>query len=349
MTGTPSSPDGRTVVCVSNAASGDISVLALDATTGALSEVQRLALGGVVMALAVSPDRRRLYASRRSAPFAVYSLALGRDGRLTLLDETALPASMAYLATDQSGRWLYSASYDSHCIAISPIGANGVVGAVHQTLHTERHAHCIRPAPDNRAVWVACLGADVLLRYDVDVATGTFSPSPDARVEVAAWDGRRPGPRHLAFSANGAHLYVLCELDASIAVYAHAVATGTLSLLQRLAFAPATLDGAPWAAELRLTPDGCHLYASERRSHTVAVFGVGADGHLQLHGHTDTERQPRGMAIDPSGRCLFAAGQRSNRLAVHILDPASGRLTAGAAVDVGDNPNWVEAIALPSD
>ena len=54
------------------------------------------------------------------------------------------------------------------------------------------------------------------------------------------------------------------------------------------------------------------LYASERGTSTIPGFRVDpGDGALALVGHTPTEQQPRGFAIDPTGRYLLAVGQLS--------------------------------------
>ena len=68
----------QTVVYVANADSHDIAVLALDGgdAGGTLREIDRFATGGTVMPLAVRPDKRVLYASIRSDPFRVLSLAI---------------------------------------------------------------------------------------------------------------------------------------------------------------------------------------------------------------------------------------------------------------------------------
>ena len=68
-----------TIVYIANADSHDIAVLALDAATGELREQQRYATGGVVMPLAASLDGRVLYASIRSEPCRVLSLAVDRS------------------------------------------------------------------------------------------------------------------------------------------------------------------------------------------------------------------------------------------------------------------------------
>src|SRR5262245_47304931 len=74
-----------TVVYVSNADSQDISVLALDRASGQVTPLQTVPLGGTVMPLALSPDRKLLYAALRSQPYRVATLAIEADGRLRKL------------------------------------------------------------------------------------------------------------------------------------------------------------------------------------------------------------------------------------------------------------------------
>ena len=107
--------------------------------------------------------------------------------------------------------------------------------------------------------------------------------------------------------------------------------------------------GAPWAADLHLTPDGRFLYASERRSSTLASFAVdAASGALTPIGRSPTEPEPRGFAISPDGRFLVAVGQASHRLSRYAIDGASGALAKLGEQPIGTNPNWVEIVELPA-
>src|ERR1035441_7816778 len=113
-----------TIASVANADSHDISVLRLDATTGVLTPIQQLAVGGTVMPLAASPDGRFLYASIRSEPFEVLSFAIdASSGALAPLGRSPLPASMCWISTDRSGRFLLGASYGRSSIAVRTIDA----------------------------------------------------------------------------------------------------------------------------------------------------------------------------------------------------------------------------------
>ena len=65
-----------TFVYVANADSQEVSVLQLDRQAGQLTPVETVAVGGTVMPLAVSPDKRFLYAALRSQPFRVVSFSI---------------------------------------------------------------------------------------------------------------------------------------------------------------------------------------------------------------------------------------------------------------------------------
>lgn len=339
-------PGPRCVVYVANAESGDISVLALDGSSGELAEVQRFAAGGAVMPLAASPDRCVLYASIRSAPFRVLSLAIDpADGRLAEIGRAALPASMCWISTDRSGRFLLSAAYGDSLVAVSPIGRDGAAGEAQQVVATEAHAHSIGVDPANRLAFVACLGGGILRSFGFDAASGRLGEH-----DPAVWTARPgAGPRHFVFHPRLPFVYLLNELDASIDVLAFDAEAGRLDALQTASvLPPGFAAGAPWAAEIRITGDGRFLYASERRSSTLAAFAVDASsGRLEGVGSVATETQPRGFAVSPDGRFLFAVGQTSHRLSRYAIDARSGALSRLGDLPVGRDPNWVEVVALP--
>ncbi|SVK54606.1 6-phosphogluconolactonase [Acinetobacter baumannii] len=62
-------------------------------------------------------------------------------------------------------------------------------------------------------------------------------------------------------------------------------------------------------------------------------------------GYYPTEAQPRGFNIDHSGRFVISSGQKSDHIAVHEIDQASGQLTMLARYPVGKGPMWVSVLA----
>lgn len=332
-------------VYVSNAESGDISVLHLDSANGALTSVQLVPVGGKVMPLALSPDRRRLYAARRSDPLEVLSYAIdAASGELTPLGSASLPHSMAYIATDPRGRFMFSASYGGDQIAVSAIDSEGVVqAAARQVLPTGRHAHAIQADPSGRHVFATSLGGGVVMQFLYDAETGHLTANTPPL--LSPHEGA--SPRHFVFSRDARFVYLINELDAVIDVLAFDERTGTLQSLQKIDSLPSGFTGEAWASDLHLTPDGQFLYSSERRSNTLAGFRVDpASGLLSLIAHSPTEAQPRGFNITPDGRFLIAAGELSHRVSLYRIDPHSGAIEPVGTCAVGHGPNWIESIVL---
>ncbi|TXL73205.1 lactonase family protein [Vineibacter terrae] len=339
-----------TIAYVSNAESNDIHILRLDPADGGLTLIDKVTLPGIdkpgsSTPMALSPDRRFLYVSVRSEPFTVVGFAIDpTSGRLTHTANGQLADGMAYIATDRSGRFLLGASYVGHKVTVNPIAPPGTVQPPSQVLSTAPNAHAILADPANRYVLSTSLGGDVVNRFHFDATTGTLTATMPPTIGVKA----KAGPRHLVFDPQGTHVYLINELDASIDVFAYDTASGQLTALQTLSALPPGFSGKPWAADIRITPDGRFIYASERTSSTLAAFRVDpATAMLSLIGHTPTQAQPRGFAIDPAGRYLLAAGQVSHGLSCYRIDAGSGRLTELGQYQVGRNPNWVTIITLP--
>ena len=337
---------GEWIVYVANADSSDIAVVALDRAGGTLRDVDRFATDGRVMPLAVHPARRVLYASIRSQPLRVLSLAIDAEsGRLRELGSAPSPASMCWISTDVSGRFLLSASYGGSLVAVSPIDEKGVAGGAQQVLATDEKAHAFQVTPDNRFALATCLGGGVVRQFRFDAASGRLADN-----DPPAWRSRPgAGPRHFVFHPHAPLVYLLDELDATIDVLALDRARGTVhgtgcvvSLLP-----PGFTGGAPWAADLHCTPDGRFLYASERRSSTLSSFAIDARSGALAHLETiATEAEPRGFALSPDGRHLIAVGQASDRLSLYAIDARSGALAKLADRAIGRNPNWVEIVDL---
>lgn len=336
----------RTMVYISNADSRDIHVLEMNEQDGSSTLVEKIAVTGMVMPMAVSPDRKHLYASLRSEPYSVSTFAIGRRGRLTLMETVPLADNMANLDTDHSGRFLLAASYSGNKISVNAVRPQGTVDPKPlAVLPTGKNAHAIHADPSNRFVFVTNLGDDQILQYRFDPVTGKLTPNSPAAVAT----NKGAGPRHLVFHPNRRLVFSTNELDGTVNTYRLDDAAGTLTLVGSTSVMPPGFNGgAPATADLHLSPDGKFLYTSERTSNTLAAFAVRADtGKLTLIAHYPTEQQPRAFNIDPSGRYLLAVGQMSGRLSSYGIDRSTGTLRKLSDQAVGSNPNWVEIVALP--
>ena len=341
---------GASLVYVGNTESNEIFVLRLDRQSGDLTVVEKVPIPGVEKPggstpMAVSPDRRYLYAATRGEPQIAAGFAIDpATGKLAHVASGPLADSLAYIATDRTGRFLLGASYPGNKVTVNPIGPPGTVQPPQQVLPNYPNAHSIFPDTANRHVLVPTLGNDRVNQFTFDAATGTLAPAVSPAVEVKP----KAGPRHLAVHPGGKLVYVLGELDGAVYVFDYDTATGRLREKQSISALPPDFHGKPSAADLHVTPDGKFLYASVRGSSTLAGFRVDpAAGTLTPIGSVPTEKQPRGFNIDPSGRYLLAVGQLSHSLSSYAIDPAGGGLTKLKDYPMGKNPNWIEIVDLP--
>jgi len=308
-----------TTVYVSCAESREINVFSL-ATSGEFQLVQRIPVDGAVQPLRISPDNQLLYAGSRGEN-AIHTYAIDpASGKLNPAGKISVLGSPTYLCCDRARRVLIAAYYHDNALVTYPLDANGIPQSPCQTETALPRAHSAVLDASSRWLLVATLGADALRCYQLGDDL-RLTPAAPATIPVCAGSG----PRHLAFAPDNRHLYCINELDGSIDRFDFDASNGQTQLRESTSLLPPGFAGAPWAAELRLVPDGRFLYASERRSSTLATFAVdAASGQLRLIGHCPTETQPRGMAIDPAGKWLIAAGQISGHVSVYELDGQTG-------------------------
>ena len=369
VVGVASMSEAKTFVYVSNAQDGNIDAYVLDMSTGALASVGKAEAGKLVMPMAVSPSKKHLYAVVRSQPVRVLTFAIDpATGALAQKASAPLPDSMPYVSTDQTGRFLFTASYGGDKIAVSPIGENGLVEAeAIQIIPTGRNAHSILPDRSNKFVYAATLGANQVLQFTFDSKTGKLTANDPPSISPEAGHG----PRHLAFSPDNKILYVLNELSGHITQYAIDAGKGTLTLVDSISSVPAeaglvwgvaqapvgatpapTAAAAPkdekpkvWAADIQITPNGKFLYTTERTTNKIALFTVApGTGKLTYVTNFATEAQPRGIRIDPTGQFLVASGEKSDRVSVYKIDQSSGKLSEPTRYPVGNGANWVEIV-----
>jgi 6-phosphogluconolactonase len=317
------------------------------------------------MPMAVSPDKRFLYAAARSKPYSVLVYAIDpKTGALKPLSASPLAESFPYISLDRTGRYLFGASYGSHLISVNAVGEDGRVAPEPlQVTPVGRNAHSIRT--DERFVFVPTLGSDQIFQFTFDSKTGRLASNTPAVFLT------KPGlgPRHFITSGDNKFLYVLSELTGTVTTFSLNSSTGLLTEVSSASGLPPEsklVPGAPrgpvgapggppprntdndvWAADLHLTPNGRFLYMTERTSSSLAAFSVdSASGKLTYLSSTPTEKQPRGFAIDPKGKFLVVSGEKSATISAYAIDEASGALKLTGKYPAGKGANWVEIVSF---
>jgi 6-phosphogluconolactonase len=298
------------------------------------------------------PSRRVMYGVQNRTDHVV-ALAVAAEPAapaLRVLNRAAVPpadgatqAGPAYLTTDPAGRFLLVANYRGHNVVVFALHPDGRVGPVVENVSDGKHAHLVRLTPDGRFALVPYLGSDLIAQYRFDPVRGALAPNDPPSVATAAG----AGPRHLDFhpqQRDGVrHVFVINELDATLAAYALDVAAGTLSERCRVDSLPAGYDGQRWAAHVAVAPSGRFVYVCNRAHDSLTVFAWDGDREaLQLVQNLPCGgRTPRHFTLDPGGRFLLVVNQDSGNLAVFAVDPRSGRLAPHAVHPVGALPCFV--------
>ena len=337
-----------------------IYVSKLDESSGALSEPVLAATLANPSFVAIHPGRPLLYAvsevsSAGPETIGVVAYSIENDGTLTKLNERASGGSAAcHLSVDPTGYCVGVANYGGGSCASFPIsedGSLGETGSFHQHVggsgvvanrQKEPHAHSINFNADGTQAFVADLGKDQILVFDVDAQAGTMTPATPAFVELPPGGG----PRHFCFHPGYKYAFSNLEITSQVALLRYDGAKLTLGPV--LSTLPASAgETRNSTAECLVHPNGRFVYVSNRGHNSIAGFSFDdASGQFQSIGNTSTQGEvPRGFGIDPSGRFLIAGNQKTGNVVSYRIDSETGELTpSGHAIDVDAAVNvrfWV--------
>ncbi|MFP3890545.1 lactonase family protein [uncultured Ralstonia sp.] len=297
--------------------------------------------------LAVHPNQRFLYAineidvyeGRPTGTAEAYAIH-PQDGKLTLLNRQPLSLSgtiPAHVAVSPDGHHLAVSLYGGGAYNVLPIEADGKLGAVSgifkdtgtgPTPEQEApHAHMMLFDAAGKHVLGTDLGTDRINVFAID--GGKLAPRDRAQLKPGS------GPRHLALHPSGTTLYVINELDGTVAAHGYDAATGrVLEERQRISTTPADYTGQKSGAALMLHPSGRFLYATNRRlksdhplADSVAAFSIDASGKLTpLQYWSEGLRFPRALTMAADGSHLYALSQKGDTILRLRIDPQTGKL-----------------------
>ena len=92
-------------------------------------------------------------------------------------------------------------------------------------------------------------------------------------------------------------------------------------------------EGMKYPAAVRVHPNGKYVYASTRGENScISVFRIDEDGSIaRIQVMEQVPSWPRDFNLDPSGRYLISAGERSNDIRLYDIDQESGLLSETGA------------------
>lgn len=284
--------------------------------------------------LALHPEKPILYSIGGDNTVAVF--AIGDDHSLTLIGKADCGGKgPCHLALDASGRTLAVANYGDGSVVTIRLDADGKPGEAVSVLTVEGsgpnesrqkgpHAHGVYFDNANRFLLAPDLGIDKTLIYKFDPATSEITAhDPDALIAPPG-----SGPRHMDFSPDEKHAYVINELTNTVTVATFDQETGSFGDIQTIPTLPETFTERNTTAEIEVHPNGGFVYASNRGHDSIAVFKRDPEsGKLTFLQHAPCGgKTPRHFAIDPTGKWLLCGHQDSDTISILSLDPETGLL-----------------------
>lgn len=252
-----------------------------------------------------------------------------------------------HVAVDETGTYLVAANFMTGSVCCWRIGPDGLLTETDFVQHEGCSADPVRQAGPHahagiwfgggrngadRQVLVPDLGKDELAAYRV-TAEGKLHYEEAVSVRCRKGNGPRFGEFHTVHSV----LYLVNELASSVTVLAYDSSGPAFTVLQEISTLPEGVENPSTAADLHISPDGRHVYASNRGLDSIAVFSVLDDGRLKAVEQVPCGgKTPRNFVIDPDGGYVLVANQDSDTIALFARDPRTGRLT------------WLQTVDAPS-
>lgn len=288
--------------------------------------------------LTVSPDRKFVYSVNANTPDGGVS-AFSFDynsGALKLINkQPSAGANPAHIIIDKDAKNVIVSNYGNGTLSVLPVNKDGSLAPATQTIVAEGssvnpqrqagpHIHSAIFSPDEKHVLYADLGTDKvsIAKYKAGkVPALTPGDVPFEKVKGGE------GPRHMDFSPDGKFLYLVNEMGASVNTYTYN--KGKLSFVDSADLASPGFTGRNSAADIHVSPDGRFLYATNRgTANKLLLYAIDKlSGKLTYQARYQTGEEPRNFVIEPGGKFLILAAQKSNTVQIYSINKDTGGLT----------------------
>ncbi len=298
----------------------------------------------------VSVDGKRVYSVGEDDGGTACANALTFDattGILTLVNsQPTQGAAPCHIALSPEEDYVVTANYNGSNITLFPLDAEGRLKPGKnigfdgdKERQAQPHLHFVYFTPDNKYLLANDLGTDRIHRFPLnDRQKGSDTPLVDESSASDILLAPGSGPRHTEFSADGRFAYLITELSGEVMAFTYN--GDSLTWMQTIQ--ADTLD-ARGSADIHLSPDGRHLYASNRlKGDGLAIFQInGEGGTLTKIGYQPTGIHPRNFIITPNGKYVLVACRDTNEIQVFARDASTGLLT-----DTGQSIKTTKPVCL---
>lgn len=293
--------------------------------TGELSELQLAMATENPSFIAYSPNKKYMYAVSESLGGSVSAYKIQENGLLKFLNKVSSNGTgPCYISINKTGTKAVVANYSGGTAAIYSIARDGKLNEATQVFDyntAERKSHAHSAQFFREELYVADLGMNAVYQYKLkndsyELATPSIFKTTE-----------NPGPRHFALTKNGQFTYIINEYGNSIISVKRTDAG--FEQIDYDSTLDETFTGESFCADIHLSKNELYLYGSNRGENSIAVFKRNKfDGTIEkiqtvpVHGDW-----PRNFTLDPTGKFMLVANQRSKNISIFSIDKTTGKLT----------------------
>ncbi len=260
-----------------------------------------------------------------------------KNNRLELFSSKVLKGSSACHISINSQRTQIAVSYyASGGLELISLNPNGTIGKL--IFNISHNGHSINPkrqeashihssifSPDGKYLFVADLGIDKVIVYDLTTKKikQSLSLKPGS------------GPRHLAWHKNQKHFFIVNELNNTLSLCKFE--DSKLKLINTISTTKPNSNTDSYAAAIKIHPNGQYIYVSNRGEDSIAVFKFVENKAFELTQSISCQGKfPRGLALSKDAKILLVANQNSDNIYSYFIDPQTGLLNeSGQALNLG--------------
>ncbi len=306
--------------------------------TGELTERKLIGKSNNPSYLVLSKKKDYLYAISESSNYkntksgAISSYKFTEDGTLEKISELSSNGSgPCHLGLNKKGDKIIASNYGGGNFSLYNISKLGELETANQIVNLNREktpAHTHSGQFYKNELFVADLGVNTLEHYLFNgkryISEKSISMVPGS------------GPRHFTFTKNSKYVYVINE-------YSNKVTTlkrngNSYTRINDISTLNDDFKGKSYCADIHLSKNEKFLYGSNRGENTIVVFKRNKkDGSLEKVQNISTHGDwPRNFVLDPSGKFLLVANQKSSNISVYAIHKKTGKLTFLNSVDSTD-------------
>jgi 6-phosphogluconolactonase len=312
-----------------------------DASTGSIDSIGVTKGVNNPSYLTLSEDHSNLYtvnetADSVSSTVSAFSFDKKKQELTFLNKQSSMGGAPCYISIDNSGKAVFVGNYVGGSVSFYPVHDDGSLAEAKTTIQHQGnsinknrqnspHVHCTVLSTDGDHLLVSDLGTDKIYGYAFDNQILSLNSQPAFTYTAKAG----AGPRHITNHPNGQFAYAINELNGSVVAFEYEV--DSLQELQTISTLPENYQGAISGADIRISPDGQFLYASNREDlNDIVIYSIDKKlGTLTKVGrHSTMGVHPRNFTIDPTGNYLLVANRKTDNIVLFKRDRDDGSLEA---------------------